>query len=564
MRLTLVMLGALILAGLARPAAAVTFTDVPDDHWAYEALDYLQQAGLVEGFPDGTFRGDRPFTRYEMAMVIARVFTKIQDWQAMMASGQMPEGAQNVDMAEVNSRLDRLAEEFRDELAGLGARVTAVEDEQTRMRGEVTDLRELLKNSGLSGTARWRSGYYVATGSKSFCNEPGYEGLITLNYSFKPDPSIDFKFSLTAAEEEGPAGTGFIPGVNNEYGATTPGSLPNNRFSNSSSFVLDEAYFKYYWDNAPSMLGNCPTVTGGRQYFSQGEFGLAGENRYRSNYGLRLDTNYGKELSAYVGAYRMDSKALNAPWASGTPAVLQSDAVTLHGDDYLLAGLEYHSGEARIPGHDYKLVVRADVSPNGYGMEKYASISGNAEIPWLSDKFLNGIRGEWLYVISNVSGQDPSADLGLANMSMILELDLLNDGKTRISVAGAQIAQLEGLPVLANVDNDPFSEWDFTVNPTKDAFNLSREGPNYFPADFRGVGLRAERAVGKSLKTTLTYYSGQRVDATASDRPGMVRLNFLYPFTPSSTFGLDFIAAGEHNGLEDPIGLVRGEFKINF
>ncbi|MCH7471454.1 S-layer homology domain-containing protein, partial [bacterium] len=125
---------ALAMLALAAPAAGSTFSDVPDGHWAYEAVDYLQQAGLVEGYPDNTFRGDRAFTRYEMAMVIARVFTKIQDWQAMYPNGAAPPLAGDVDVSEVYVRLDRLADEFRDELADLGARITAVEDEQVLMR----------------------------------------------------------------------------------------------------------------------------------------------------------------------------------------------------------------------------------------------------------------------------------------------------------------------------------------------------------------------------------------------------------------------------------------------
>ena len=113
----------LALVLMAVPAAASTFTDVPPDHWAYEAIDYLHQGGLVEGYPDGTFQGARPFTRYEMAMVIARVFTKIQDWQAMTGNpAGLPPLEGDVDMSEVYTRLDRLADEFRDELSDLGAR----------------------------------------------------------------------------------------------------------------------------------------------------------------------------------------------------------------------------------------------------------------------------------------------------------------------------------------------------------------------------------------------------------------------------------------------------------
>ena len=48
------------------------FSDVPKDHWAYEALDYLAKDGIIEGYGDGTFRGNRTMTRYEMASIVAK------------------------------------------------------------------------------------------------------------------------------------------------------------------------------------------------------------------------------------------------------------------------------------------------------------------------------------------------------------------------------------------------------------------------------------------------------------------------------------------------------------
>ncbi len=559
--------GVLALLVMALPVQASTFTDVPTDHWAYGAIDYLQAAGLVEGFPDGTFGGDRQFTRYEMAMVIARVFTKMQDFQSMIdnSGGSMEDriGA-DIDLSEVYARLDKLADEFRDELSDLGARVTAVEDEQARMRGDIDDLSSLIKDSGLSGEARVRTGAYLNTGSQDLTNELGWESLIKINYFFQPEPNIDFKLTLTSAEVDGAVGTGFIPGQNNETPQTYPGNPPHGNSSEASSFVLDEAYIRYCFTGSSGALGWCPRITLGRQYFSQGEFGLAGDNGYRSNMGLRFDSTWGETWDAYMGLYRMEAINDIAPWDNQDTLNFQSSALTYEGDDMLLMGLEYHSGEAKVPGHDYQLVMRLDGAINGYGNENYISVSGNAEIPFFGDTFLNGIRGEWLYVPTNVSDFNPSDDLGLTNSSFIVEVDAYNNGQTKVAISGAQIAQIEALPVLANVDNDPFSEWDFTVNGAADAFNLSREGRNYLPSDFKGVGIHAEHTFGNSLHTGLYYYSGSRVDAGNSDRPGLFALKFRYPFSNNSTMGLDIITAGERNGLEDPITLVRGEYKINF
>ena len=53
-------------------AAANPFSDVPRDHWAYDAVTQLAADGVVEGYGDGTYRGDRNITRYEMAQMTAR------------------------------------------------------------------------------------------------------------------------------------------------------------------------------------------------------------------------------------------------------------------------------------------------------------------------------------------------------------------------------------------------------------------------------------------------------------------------------------------------------------
>lgn len=86
-------------------AAANPFSDVPADHWAYDAIAQLAAEGVVEGYGDGSYRGEQEITRYEMAQMVAKA----------MAKG-------------TNSAvLDKLAAEFADELNQLGVRVSALE-----------------------------------------------------------------------------------------------------------------------------------------------------------------------------------------------------------------------------------------------------------------------------------------------------------------------------------------------------------------------------------------------------------------------------------------------------
>lgn len=72
-----VVLSVLLVIALAVPAAAGPFADVPENHWAYEAVKQLAAYGLVIGFPDGEYKGNEPMTRYQMAMVIARLLVSL-------------------------------------------------------------------------------------------------------------------------------------------------------------------------------------------------------------------------------------------------------------------------------------------------------------------------------------------------------------------------------------------------------------------------------------------------------------------------------------------------------
>ena len=90
-------------------AAANPFSDVPRDHWAYDAVTQLAADGVVEGYGDGTYRGDRNITRYEMAQMVAKAMAK-----------------ENVPVSD-KALIDRLAAEFADELNNLGVRVTKLE-----------------------------------------------------------------------------------------------------------------------------------------------------------------------------------------------------------------------------------------------------------------------------------------------------------------------------------------------------------------------------------------------------------------------------------------------------
>lgn len=97
-------------------AAANPFSDVPADSWAYDAVTTLAADGVIDGYPDGTYKGQNTMTRYEMAQIVARAMAK-------------------TDLEKADKALvDKLAAEFAEELDNLGVRVADLEKKSDNVK----------------------------------------------------------------------------------------------------------------------------------------------------------------------------------------------------------------------------------------------------------------------------------------------------------------------------------------------------------------------------------------------------------------------------------------------
>ncbi|MGV3722417.1 MAG: S-layer homology domain-containing protein [Actinomycetota bacterium] len=84
-------LGAMLLAsGASAQEAPAKFLDVPDSHWASDAVHQLAQQGLLKGYPGGSFGGGRALTRYEFAEALPRVRTQTQKMIDEIANTPLP------------------------------------------------------------------------------------------------------------------------------------------------------------------------------------------------------------------------------------------------------------------------------------------------------------------------------------------------------------------------------------------------------------------------------------------------------------------------------------------
>lgn len=126
--------------------AANPFSDVSTSDWAYQAVSQLSDQGIVEGYPDGTFRGQRNITRYELAQIIARLMANEDQFNA-----------------EQRATIDKLAGEYADELDNLGVRVS--------------NLEAKVGNISWSGDARMKWAQSYDKGNA----EDGFDGRMRIN-----------------------------------------------------------------------------------------------------------------------------------------------------------------------------------------------------------------------------------------------------------------------------------------------------------------------------------------------------------------------------------------------
>ena len=143
--------------------AANPFSDVTPDDWAFQAVSDLSVQGVVEGYPDGSFKGERNMTRYELAQIIARLMAKEDQLNA-----------------EQQATLDKLAGEYADELANLGVRVA--------------NLEKKVGNISWSGDARMQ--YQHVLGDEVTKHEDSWNGRMRINVSGQVNDQVSVEGRL--------------------------------------------------------------------------------------------------------------------------------------------------------------------------------------------------------------------------------------------------------------------------------------------------------------------------------------------------------------------------------
>ena len=282
--------------------AANPFSDVSPDDWAYQAVSDLSDQGVVEGYPDGTFKGERNMTRYELAQVIARLMAREDQLNA-----------------EQKATLDKLAGEYADELANLGVRVSNLE----KKVGNISwfgDARMLWKEKGYNTDGSRKADGWdgrMRINAKAQVNDSTYvRGRFTSNMNFKDNADANTKMDVLF--------------VHHQFGDKVGMNLGRNFLTLGQTGM----YYDDFFDGAQLFIGDSKLTLEagyGRMNTWINDYGQKKDDTvYARLYGQTGRIGYDAEYIKTVGAADADKKSI---WGAGL-TVGVTDAVDIFGDFY--------------------------------------------------------------------------------------------------------------------------------------------------------------------------------------------------------------------------------------
>ena len=336
MKKSLVLAMAMALGVTASAYAANPFSDVPAGHWAYDAVNKLAAEGVVDGYPDGTYGGDKLMTRYEMAQIVAKAMAK-------------------------GANVDKLAAEFADELDSLGVRVANLEKkaDNVKITGEVrasyrdvdTDAAGHDGHEGLLRSRLWVNGQINEDWS--------YTGMFENNQDFgneTGDDEIDF---ARAYVEGRVGGLDVVAGRYNEVtfsGNILDANLDMARVSYGDKIKVSAAAGKAY--DSVEVDDTNLLDSDDRIYIGTLEAALGDVDAYVGYF--KTNSNMDKEIWNVGASYGFGDFTLSAEYMRGDKEYENA------GKDGWWADLAWKGAEADTPGSYGIHAGYYDQSPSAY------------------------------------------------------------------------------------------------------------------------------------------------------------------------------------------------------
>ncbi|MGA2394761.1 MAG: S-layer homology domain-containing protein [Candidatus Lustribacter sp.] len=314
--------------------------DIPPNSWAYQSIVQLVNDGIIVGYPDGTFKGNRPMTRYEAVVMVERAVEYVTK---QLANPQTAPQVSTADLDAVRGLLDQ----FRGDIDSMKIRVADID---SRLKTVETNQKT---DEATANRAKLGAVYYVRAGDLN-------EQTAAYTNAFGAGP---------AALPPGTPLTGGNPGANsgnqgnsNKYiaGANSQGyGYQLLRLLLDGTLDSDFGYHirlenRLYWDAPSAQLGSIGSVPGGSVAATPSLAGISTVNSYPANTSVRLN---------YAYAQYNDPSGFNA----SVGRVNETDGTLglLYADQWNGATLGFNK---------YGLTARASY---GYTWPEYDSVANN-------------------------------------------------------------------------------------------------------------------------------------------------------------------------------------------
>ena len=400
---TAMLAGGLVALGVAfsssqAQAQAAPFLDTPTNHWAYESVQDLAKRGIVIGYPDGTYGGKRPMTRYEFAVAISRALMTIDTMVKAQAGTPAPVGtppATALTQDQLNE-VQALIDKFRPELDTIQADLKTAQDNIESLRADVLDTKALANKAqstadnsyGVGANRKFQiSGYIqgrftaVSAGqggpdSPSETRFPqgvnaisgGYNG----NYSAGGNPST-FDVRRARIKFTGQVTPNTRYGLQiDASGAVTPGATGNQQVTTR------EAYAAYTGgDGNPAKnltvtaglfplpfgyilpVSSATYITPERPLaFSEAGYGLFATQDYDK--GVQFSYNTAQQLAFLPAGLKLTAAIVNGTGRTSDATDKYRDQVYRVAyqstDKVFSVGTSYYLGQIKVPGVTYNLI----------------------------------------------------------------------------------------------------------------------------------------------------------------------------------------------------------------
>ena len=388
MKKSLVLAMAMALGVTASAYAANPFSDVPAGHWAYDAVNKLAAEGVVDGYPDGTYGGDKLMTRYEMAQIVAKAMAK-------------------------GANVDKLAAEFADELDSLGVRVANLEKkaDNVKITGQIRASYRDVDGDSKSHEGRLRTRLFV---NGAINEDWTYTGRFENSQYYTGDKGAagDDDVKLNWAYVTGKVGGAKVMAGRQDFklhsgsvlDATVDGAIVSYGDKVKLTGYVGKAVDSGTWDN---LFDFCLKDADGNAYTA-----LQKDDRvYIADLSAKLGA-----VDAYATYYKADTINDNEIWNIGVVVPVAKDlklsAEYLRGDakfnDYLdgddngyVFGLAYKGAKASQPGswgvyanyYDQPASTYLEHTIDGYAPLAFEELSYNEQTGALSGAHTDGFKG---------------------------------------------------------------------------------------------------------------------------------------------------------------------------